>query len=201
MRTECPFVNPLPEALLSGKQQIGYASHDDAEALSHTDMTKEVWTDSEHQSAPLLTELFSNALILSRLEIVHIVLEALASSFSGGDVAYVLMGLLNQSTEFVKSNTKFQTLASLSLVNDSDQSMERMVSMFLRYDNSRRLGLQNDSLTSTQVPVATLGHQTSLSSRWRWEDKRQSVLDNCRGVSIRCEEPLSDKVPPHWKPA
>ena len=115
MRTECPYVDPLPESLLSGKQQIGYASHDEVEFLSNTDMTKEVWTDSEHQSARVLAKHFSNALILSRLEIVPIVLEALASrhqngAFSRGDVAYALMGFLNQYTEFAKSTLSSRQL-------------------------------------------------------------------------------------------
>ena len=42
MRMGCPYVNPLPEALLSGKQNIGYASHDEVDFLRKIDMTKKV---------------------------------------------------------------------------------------------------------------------------------------------------------------
>ena len=80
------------KALLSGKQGIRFASHDEPESLSKIGMTKEVCTDSEHQSAQLHAKHFSHALTLSRLKIVSVVLEALASrhqddTFSGGDVA------------------------------------------------------------------------------------------------------------------
>lgn len=46
---------------------------------SKIDVRKEVWANSEHHSARPLAEHFSDALIFNRLEIVTIVLKALAS--------------------------------------------------------------------------------------------------------------------------
>ncbi len=143
----CPYLDPLPETLLSGKQEIEFASHDEVKSLSKLDMTKGVWTDNEHQSARILAVHFSNVLTLNRLEIVSVVLEALASghqngAFGGDDVAYGLMSFLNQCIKFNKSNTNSQKIGSLSLANNSNHTTERTVSMFPRHDNSRRLATE-----------------------------------------------------------
>ena len=98
-------MDPLPEALLSDKQEIGFTSHGEVESLGKMDMTRGIWTDGEHQSTRLLAEQFSNILTLSRLEIVCVVLEAQTSRHQNSAFTGAIMGFLNQSIEFDKSDT------------------------------------------------------------------------------------------------
>ena len=88
----------------------------------------EAWPDA-HNARQLL-EHYSN-LHLSRLELVKIALECLMSRrfrpLHAGDRVYVLMGLLRIRPPIDKSDTAFQAFARLSLPQDSDRLMERLI--------------------------------------------------------------------------
>jgi hypothetical protein len=74
---------------------------------------------------------YDNTLTLSRLELVIIALECLLSrktkTYSERDLAYALMGLLRQRPTVDFTDSAFQAFARLSLANDSDKLLERMI--------------------------------------------------------------------------
>jgi hypothetical protein len=86
------------------------------------------WRDSLNSRQ--LIEHYSN-LHLSRLELVKIALECLMSrefrALHPGDRVYVLMGLLRIRPPIDKTDSAFQAFARLSLPQDSDRLMERLI--------------------------------------------------------------------------
>lgn len=183
----------LPEALLSSRQDIAFCSPQGTEMLSKLDMTGEVWDDGdeddgENQPTRLLAEHYSNVLTLGRLELFSVALEALAyrsqkNAHTRADIAYALMGLLHFRIEMRKSETPFQGLARLSLANDSDRLVERMVCMFPRPDQQQenlflRL-VERDQFRTHLWDVEPLCQIAGVG------DDDEVILDGCRGVSIR----------------
>ena len=84
--------------------------------------------------APISRELidhYEGNLILSSLELVTIALHCLHNRQKGfylpGDMAYALMGLLRRRPTIVKTDTAFQAFARLSLANDNDLLLERLI--------------------------------------------------------------------------
>ncbi|KAH8671531.1 hypothetical protein BX600DRAFT_510197 [Xylariales sp. PMI_506] len=138
----------LPEALLAHGASLSFCTPvgDDGdhttESLTLVEMTAEVWDDpedAEEDGGPtrLLAEHYSNELTLSRLELFTKALDALARRserdykfFTPNDVTYALMGLLHYRIKRDDTDTPFQSLAQLSLSNDSDCIIERMISLY-----------------------------------------------------------------------
>ena len=188
----------LPEALLARRQEIKFCSPTESTVVSKLGMADHVWDDGDardgdHQPTRLLAEHYSNVLTLGRLELFTIALEALSNrrqngSFSHGDIAYALMGLLHYRIDLDKSDTLFQALARLSLANDSDRLIERMVCMFPNpecqdtgEESNLFLALTEPDQYHTQLwdieplcQVAGVGYKDQTL-----------ILDSCRGVSIR----------------
>ncbi|KAH7363891.1 hypothetical protein BKA65DRAFT_489875 [Rhexocercosporidium sp. MPI-PUGE-AT-0058] len=78
-----------------------------------------------------LVDHYDGTVSLSRLEIVVIALECLlardTSIFAEGDLTYALMGLLRQRPITDRTDSAFQAFARLSLANDSDKLLERII--------------------------------------------------------------------------
>ncbi|KAI4256202.1 MAG: hypothetical protein L6R42_006355, partial [Xanthoria sp. 1 TBL-2021] len=78
-----------------------------------------------------LIDHYEGNLTLSSLELVTIALKCLHSRQKGfylqGDMAYALMGLLRRRPSVVKSDSAFQAFARLSLANDNDLLLERLI--------------------------------------------------------------------------
>ena len=86
------------------------------------------------EDAPISRELidhYEGNLILSSLELVTIALRCLHNRQNGfyldGDMAYALMGLLRRRPTVVKTDSAFQAFARLSLANDNDLLLERLI--------------------------------------------------------------------------
>ena len=197
----------LPEAMLSqsrtitfcspGEETLGEPSRNveildklsyNVETLTKLDMTDEIWNQNEarDQSTRLLAEHFSGVLHLGRLELFTIAYEALASKeyseYTKADPAYALMGFLNHRVQLKGNEGLFEALARLSLENDSDRLIERMVCMFPDPDNGAK-----DTFSMTRP---------DKFGAWLWDIKPvcqvaglgqggEIILDRCRGVSIR----------------
>lgn len=125
-----------PEILLSpvGKKIRVYTrgSSQNAIDITKTHYASQVWSDAD--TSRQLIDHFENTLTLSRLELVVTALECLVSRvhegttrFRDGDLAYALMGLLRQRPKVEPNDSAFQAFARLSLSNDSDQLLERMI--------------------------------------------------------------------------
>lgn len=78
-----------------------------------------------------LIDHYEGNLILSSLELVTIALRCLHNRQKGfylpGDMAYALMGLLRRRPTIVKTDTAFQAFARLSLANDNNLLLERLL--------------------------------------------------------------------------
>lgn len=90
-----------------------------------------VWDD-----APIARQLmdhYEGTLGLSRLELVVLGLQCLKNRSGGtkkycdGDLSYALMGLLRQRPKVDQGDSAFQAFARLSLANDSDMLLERLI--------------------------------------------------------------------------
>ncbi|KAJ6020840.1 hypothetical protein N7540_006344 [Penicillium herquei] len=87
------------------------------------------WADS--QRSRQLIDHFSKSLTLSPLQLSSIALDCLFSREKGdkfkGDQTYALMGLLLKRPFVDQSDSEFQAFARLSLANDSDKLLERLM--------------------------------------------------------------------------
>lgn len=136
----------LPEALLAPGHRCFFSTPEDEGRapveLSLIQMTSEVWDDPidselDGGSTRLLAEHFAGLLTLSRLELFSTAVDALATKslnsykfFTPNDVTYAVMGLLHYRVERDDTDSEFQSLAQLSLRNDGDRIVERMVSLY-----------------------------------------------------------------------
>lgn len=100
-------------------------------AYHKLDFVGKAWGDAE--IARQLIDHYDSTLPLSRLELVVLGLECLLGRVKGttmffqGDLSYALMGLLRQRPHIEPTDSAFQAFARLSLANDSDQLLERMI--------------------------------------------------------------------------
>lgn len=129
-----------------------------------------------------LIDHYEGNLTLSSLELVTIALKCLYSRQKGnhlpGDMAYALMGLLRRRPTVVKSDTAFQAFARLSLANDNDLLLERLICTLPKslsqpwYDMDDQWGVSLwDILPSTQVCGIA--------------DKDTVIIDGCYAAAIR----------------
>lgn len=199
----------LPEAMLSQSKHIQFCSPRTEEAsiepsrngnnsaklphhietLSKLDVTDAIWGQNQvpNQSTRILAEHFSGVVTLGRLELFTVALEALMSKkfseYNKADPAYALMGFLNHRVQLEGKEGLFEALVRLSLENDSNRLVERMVCMF------PEPGLDEKALWRAMTgpdqygarlwdiepltQVAGLGHDSEI------------ILDRCRGIAIR----------------
>ena len=124
----------LPEALLCPSETIkvytrGRDNYEPAWSISKKHFAAIVWND------PLvsrqLVDHFVNNLELSRLELVTIAFGCLSGRKTHrkfpGDVSYALMGLVRRRPVVEPRDSEFTAFARLSLANDSDCLLERLV--------------------------------------------------------------------------
>ncbi|KAI1747016.1 hypothetical protein F4782DRAFT_522755 [Xylaria castorea] len=93
--------------------------------------TRSVWSDAK--LVRQLVDHYESSIHLTPLELVSLVLECLSSrqtdKFNNGDISYALMGLLRRRPAVDKSDKSFEAFARLSLANDSDRLLERLICM------------------------------------------------------------------------
>ena len=130
----------LPEGLLApGDIHIciwhGKGSYE-VSTMGKVEMTSEYWKDeSDEAPSRILAEHYAGSITLSRLELLSSAITALSQrvsshDFTKADMAYAFMGLLHYRIEPDITDDVFQVVARLSLANDNDRLIERMVSMF-----------------------------------------------------------------------
>ncbi|TGJ87963.1 hypothetical protein E0Z10_g858 [Xylaria hypoxylon] len=192
----------LPEALLAPGTTIDFLARVgdkyEEKTLSLIEMTGEIWDDRQHAEAGgiptrLLAEHFAGELTLSRIEFFVNAVEACYyrskmnyKMFTPNDVTLAVMGLFHYRLESNNDDTPFQSLAQLSLSNDSDRIIERMVSLLHPTVDP------TDSLN----PFYKVAHKDVFSTRlWdiqptcnvvgvSYEDNTL-LLDSCRVMHIR----------------
>lgn len=137
----------LPEALLAANKmrycvptETGFACPNPN--LSLTEMHQSFWDGQQsNREISLLVEHFTGTLTLSNLQLFACAVQALSRrevslrngqriqvlGYSQTDVTYAAMGLLAYRIAPDPSDNNFQAIARLSLANDSDRLLERMV--------------------------------------------------------------------------
>lgn len=122
----------LPEALLCPAEHrisIYAVGVDEPEKIAKRNLPSRLWDDAA--TIRQLIDHYEASLQLTQLELISIALECLqrrqTEKRNAGDVAYALMGLLRLRPKVHKSDTDFQAFARLSLANDSDQILERLI--------------------------------------------------------------------------
>jgi hypothetical protein len=126
----------LPEALLSPKgvpiriYTRGFPDGAPMELLK-ANFARLAWDDARYTRQ--LMDHYEGSLILSPLELVVLALECLGrrdlnrNPYFDGDLSYVLMGLLRRRPEVHGDDSAFQAFARLSLANDSNMMLERLI--------------------------------------------------------------------------
>ncbi|KAI9728263.1 MAG: hypothetical protein M1834_007756 [Cirrosporium novae-zelandiae] len=124
----------LPEALLSPKNQPLKIYTDDESAppfaIEKQNFASLAWHDA--LISRQLIDHYEGNLTLGRLELVTLALRCISTRTTSeqkfpGDMAYILMGLLRQRPTIDKTDSAFQAFARLSLANDSDMLLERLI--------------------------------------------------------------------------
>ena len=123
----------LPEVLLTpANSEIQVFSRNaglDAPTTVYKRNFASIWGDSSISRE--LIDHYEGTLTLSSLELVTIALRCLHNRQKGfylrGDMAYALMGLLRRRPTVVKSDSAFQAFARLSLANENDLLLERLI--------------------------------------------------------------------------
>ncbi|KAJ5054505.1 uncharacterized protein L3040_000777 [Drepanopeziza brunnea f. sp. 'multigermtubi'] len=191
----------LPEALLAPGDAIYWCTPTDDSfkmtTMKKVEMTGSVWEDCAQDSdsedggpTRLLAEHFTGQLTLSRLEILSSAIAALSDRFTNNyqafakaDVAYALMGLLHYRIEKDADDTLFQAIARLSLANDSDHLIERMVSLL---PSPHSTGSAFEQLAQPDLYHTHLWDITPLCQVVGVGDENNTVLlDNCKAMHIR----------------
>ncbi|KAL8822063.1 MAG: hypothetical protein Q9191_007196, partial [Dirinaria sp. TL-2023a] len=125
------------------------------------------------------------SLILSPLELVTVALRCLFTrdikTYANGDHSYALMSLLRQRPNVVTTDSEFQAFARLSLANDSNMLMERMICLLPKQLDNYWWSLDDawdvelwDIYPKTQI--CGIGENDTV------------VLDGARGAAIRWDK-------------
>lgn len=123
----------LPEVLLSpsGQEILIYVRGDSIDAPTRIHKRHMAAKLEDKELSRQLIEHFEGSLILGHLELVTIALRCLHGRQKGkhleGDMSYALMGLLRQRPNVIRRDTAFQAFARLSLANDSNLLLERLI--------------------------------------------------------------------------
>lgn len=120
-----------PEVLLSPSSDIKVYTRGgkNVKTYAKRQFAATVWTDAVISRQ--LIDHYEGNLLLSRLELVTLALMCLhsreTSEYLPGDHSYALMGLLRLRPKVDSTDSAFQAFARLSLANDSDMLLERLI--------------------------------------------------------------------------
>ncbi|KIW98631.1 uncharacterized protein Z519_00292 [Cladophialophora bantiana CBS 173.52] len=191
-----------PEVLLGpAREKIQvYTRRGDIRAAAPLEISKmefpaQVWDDGE--VARQLIDNYEGSLALSRLELVVLALECLkrrvekgTTKYLEGDLSYALMGLLRQRPKVDKTDSAFQAFARLSLANDSDRLLERMICLLPFED-------RHDSMPNDQHSDQNAGTAASANDQHGGfppsENKKRhdwTNLDDYWGAKLWDVEPI-----------
>ena len=189
----------LPEVLLTPSncdiQVYNRSSGLDAPTSYHKRNFATIWGDTSISRE--LIDHYEGNLILSSLELVTTALKCLHARQKGfylkGDMAYALMGLLRRRPHIVKQDTAFQAFARLSLANDSDLLLERLICVlplspsqpWYKMDDQWGISLW-DIIPSTQICGIASDDTVIIDGAYaasiRWE--AFTAVANCRRRSF-----------------
>jgi hypothetical protein len=190
----------FPEVLLapSGKPILVYPrgkEHSSFE-VAKNQFAAQVWGDSAISRQ--LIDHYEGNLILSRLELVTLALSCLnsreTSEYLPGDHAYALMGLLRRRPMVDSTDSAFQAFARLSLANDSDRLLERLICTlpvspsepWFSMDDAYGVKLWD---IDPSVQISGIGHDDTV------------IIDGARAANVRWKgfKPVASAKRVSWK--
>ncbi|PVH86175.1 hypothetical protein DL98DRAFT_545593 [Cadophora sp. DSE1049] len=195
----------LPEALLARYHRVSICTPDpespvdSIETVELMEMVSRAWavqittngnliSDGNEETFRLLVEHITGSLTLSRLEYIQVALEALRSrqwrEFYRRDIAYALMTLISRRPRMDPTDTEFQALARLFLVQDTDRIIERMACMDqARVSDGMSIWFNtNDDLGAKLWDIEPLCQVAGICH------DGGIILDGCHGISIRWKD-------------
>lgn len=176
----------VPEALLCpSEHRISIYDASDSvkpEKVAKRNLAGRVWEDAN--VIRQLMDHYEGNLRLSQLELISIALECLErrpkKKHRKADVAYALMGLLRLRVNVDEKDSEFETFAKLSLANDSDKILERMLCLKSPDINSAWYDMRD-------VWNAKLWHIQSLYHIADIRARNTITIAGARGTSIDWE--------------
>ncbi|KAF8247602.1 hypothetical protein K440DRAFT_661313 [Wilcoxina mikolae CBS 423.85] len=168
--------------MLEGEwEENGQVPRTSLEIIPKNDFPRRAWGDA--MEARQLIEHFEGTQTLSRLELAVMAFRCLhrrgqKKQYFEGDLSYALMGLLRRRPQIDSTDSEFQAFARLSLANDSDCLLERLVCL---------------------LPQRPGGHWLTSDDAWGacpWDiypkcqvagicDDDSVLLDGCRAAGIK----------------
>lgn len=125
----------LPEILLCPSETriklYTIGSPDGPKSVAKRNFAERAWADADEVG--MLVDHYEGSVHLTPLQLMGVALECFSrrktDQWSQGDIAYALMGLLRQRPQVNKQDSGFQAFARLSLANDSNRLLERLLCM------------------------------------------------------------------------
>jgi hypothetical protein len=193
----------FPEVLLSpsGKDIRVYTRGMDLmspEIVAKNQFAARVWRHDAHVARQLIDHYEGN-LILNQLELVTLALECLhkrdTTQYLPGDHSYALMGLLRIRPKIDPTDSAFQAFARLSLANDSDQLLERLICILPKdptqpwHSMDDAYGCKLWDVLPQETHIAGVGQDDTI------------ILDGCRAANVRWKAfaPVAYKRINSWK--
>ncbi|OCL00677.1 uncharacterized protein K441DRAFT_531540, partial [Cenococcum geophilum 1.58] len=177
----------FPEVLLSpaGKDIKVYARGSDLlrpESIPKNQFAARVWK-WDSLIARQLIDHYEGNLILNQLELVTVALECLrnrqTTEYLPGDHSYALMGLLRIRPKIDPTDSDFQAFARLSLANNSDQLLERVICVLPKDPNQPWYNMDDAyhaklwDILPEMISISGIGHDDTI------------ILDGCRAANVR----------------
>lgn len=173
----------FPELLLSpaGKPINIYIRRNEISKVTASKLSFAQSVFGDAKKARSLIDHYEGTAILSRLELTTLAYECIQTRDAGyylpGDNSYALMGLLNQRA-VDSSDTAFQAFARLSLLNDSDRLLERLICML------PAAGQSNWSATTDQYKARLWDIEPSIQVAAIGEEDTV-IIDGVKAASVR----------------
>ncbi|RDW86097.1 uncharacterized protein DSM5745_02739 [Aspergillus mulundensis] len=210
----------LPEALLAAEKLRYYCVAPNWQTpvqamsakytkVSLSDMRESFWPAQFYKALPgqgssedaisHLVDHYTNRTQLSELQLITYAVQALARLTMGKDIkgyedkhlAYAAMGLLAYRLRPDEDDKSFQAIARLSLVNDSNELVERLLCLWPKPTPERGpMGLLSDIAEEDQYrthlwDIHPLCSVVGIGDDDDDEPASTVVLDRCRGIPIR----------------
>ncbi|CAI7635239.1 unnamed protein product [Penicillium viridicatum] len=209
----------FPEVLL-GANRIRYCfTHSTSmslfvpHALTLNDMKISFWqppksdsTEDEEDAIGHLINHYTNSVQLSELQLFTFAVQAMAKQttrvdikgYTTSDMAYAAMGLLSYRLNPNDSDTAFQAIARLSIVNDSNQLLERLLCLWPSPKNPTVETLPTLAPAGSETILRNIADQDQYGTHL-WDIKPLCdvvgvgegsyeptvIVDRCRGIPIR----------------
>ena len=175
----------FPELLLStpGKAVKIYVRGNIDKPVTWSKLSFAANAFADAQKARSLIDHYEGSTILSRLELTTLAYECIQSrhtkSYLPGDHSYALMGLLNLRS-IDPSDSAFQAFARLSLLNDSDRLLERLICM-LPEESERSWSTTTDKYSARLHDIEPWIQVSGLG------DDDTVIIDGARAARVRWE--------------